>query len=411
MDLNAPVYLMEAARIQERYGTLEDAAVTWERVGNEYPGSDLAPQALFWAGIVRYRLGNYDEALVTFQRDAILSTSTEDQARAYFWIGKSQLAVGDPTSAQSTWQQTAALDPTDFYSLRAQDILLGRPLFTSSPTLDFNPDLAAERKDAESWLRVTFGLSADTSLADIGELSSDERLVRGTELMTLGQERAATQEFEALQAAVEQDPANCYRLANYLLDLGLYNPAVFTIRQVLTLAGMTTQTQTLAAPPYINHLRYGLYYRDLIFSAAQQTGLEPLLLFSLMRQESLYDKNVGSTQGALGLMQITPARGQLIVDGLGWPPNYSTQDLYRPLVNINLSAFHLRDVRLSMNGDLFAALAGYNAGPGTAPIWLALANSDPDLFVEVVRYEETRSYIRSIYEIFAMYQRLYETNP
>lgn len=33
----------------------------------------------------------------------------------------------------------------------------------------------------------------------------------------------------------------------------------------------------------------------------------------------------------------------------------------------------------------------------------------PDLFLESVRFEETRNYIRNIYEIFAIYKRLYGT--
>ncbi len=166
-----------------------------------------------------------------------------------------------------------------------------------------------------------------------------------------------------LNTAVEQNPADCYRLANYLLDQGLYYPAIFAFRQVLTLAGMSTQSQTLAAPAYFNHVRYGLYYQDVILPVAQRTGFDPFLLQSLMRQESLFDKFADSGY-ALGLMQITPGTGQFIVDNLGWPPNYSTDDLYRPFVSIGLGATYLMDQRLRFNGDLSTALAAYNAGPG-----------------------------------------------
>ena len=68
-----------------------------------------------------------NQALVTFQRDLQLSTAADDQARAYFWIGKTQQILGDAASAQSAWQQAASLDPTDYYSLRSQDMLLKRP--------------------------------------------------------------------------------------------------------------------------------------------------------------------------------------------------------------------------------------------------------------------------------------------
>jgi soluble lytic murein transglycosylase len=45
------------------------------------------------------------------------------------------------------------------------------------------------------------------------------------------------------------------------------------------------------------------------------------------------------------------------------------------------------------------------------PVWQSLANGDPDLFVEVVRFEETRKYLMSIYEIFNIYSRLYARVP
>ena len=36
-----------------------------------------------------------------------------------------------------------------------------------------------------------------------------------------------------------------------------------------------------------------------------------------------------------------------------------------------------------------------------------LSGPDPDLYLESVRFEETRNYIRNIYEIFVIYKRLY----
>ena len=409
-DANAPIYLMEAGRIQERAGKLEDAALTWDRVANEYPGSELVPQALFWAGITRYRLGKYSDALVSFQRDSILATVLEDQTSSRFWIGKDQQALGNTKGAQSTWQQTAALDQTDYYSLRAKDMLFNRSAFGASPAVNLAVNLDTERPEAEAWVRVTFNLPTDTDLSDPSALLADPRLIRGTEFLTLGLDAQARSEFDALRTSIEQDPANTYRLANYLLNLGLYYPAIVAIRQVLTLAGMTSQSQTLAAPAYFNHVRYGLYYQELILPAAQQAGFNPLFLFSVMRQESLFNKDAQSSY-ATGLMQITPNTGQMLAENLGWPPNYTSDDLTRPLVSIGLGTSFLQTQRSRFEGDLFTALASYNAGPEAAPIWRDLSGQDSDLFLEVIRFEETRNYIRSIYEIYAMYLLLYTTTP
>jgi soluble lytic murein transglycosylase len=410
-NANAPIYLMEAGRNQERAGKLEEAAQTWDRVADEYPSSELVPQALIWAGITRYRLGKYDDALVAFQRASILSTILEDQTRAHFWIGKTQQALGDTVSAQATWQQTATLDLTDYYSLRAQDMLFSRPAFDASSSINLTVDLTAERTEAEAWLRVTFILPPDTDLSALGALLADPRLIRGTEFLTLGLVAQASLEFDALRTAVEQNPADSYRLANYMLDLGLYYPAIYAIRQVLTLAGMNTQSQTLAAPIYFNHVRYGLYYQEFILQYAQQYGFDPLFLFSVMRQESLFNKYAVSLDGALGLMQILPSTGQFIVDNHGWPPNYTTDDLYRPTINIGLGTTYLMDQRLNFNGDPFSILAAYIGGPSNASAWRDLSGSDSDLFLETIRRDDARDYIRSIYEIYAMYRLLYTTTP
>jgi soluble lytic murein transglycosylase len=410
-DAKAPIYLMETARILERGGKLDEAAGTWERVADEYPNNDLVPQALFWAGITRFRNAEFDQALVTFQRGLQFSTIIEDQTRAFFWIGKAQQKLGDESSAQTSWQHAASLDPTDYYSLRSQDMLRKRPAFEPSPAVKLSADLTSERKQAESWLRVTFNLPTDTELSEPGALLSDPRLVRGTELWNLGLEDEARQEFEDLRTSTDQNPADSYRLANYLLELGLYRPAITALRQVLTLAGMNTQSQTLATPAYFNHIRYGLYYQDLVVPAAQQAGFDPLFLFSVIRQESLFEGFVRSAAGARGLMQITPDTGQFVSDNLGWPPNYTADDLYRPMVSITLGATYLAQQRLRFNDDLFTALAAYNGGPSAAPIWRDLSGLDSDLFVEVIRFEETRTYIRSIYEIYSMYRSIYGSVP
>jgi soluble lytic murein transglycosylase len=409
--LFAPQAIEDAGRNYERANNLEQAALTWESIADTYPGSDLVPQALFWSGIARYREATYSQALVTFQRDLQLSTSPDDQARAYFWIGKTQQILGDNNAAQSAWQQASSLDPTDYYSLRSQDMLLKRPAFSPPLATNYNLDLAMERSLAESWLRVTFNLPITTDLGSAGSLLSDARLVRGTELWNLGLQDEARLEFEDLRTSLQNNPADTYRLANYMLNLGLYRPAITAMRQVLTLAGMNTQTQTLAAPAYFNHVRYGLYYQDLIRPVAQQTGFDPLFLFSVIRQESLFEGFVRSSAGARGLMQITPDTGQLIATNLGWPPDYASDDLYRPLISVGLGATYLEQQRVSFNGDLFTALAAYNAGPSAAPIWSNLSGPDPDLFLEVIRISQTSDYIRSIYEIYSMYRTLYGVVP
>lgn len=406
----APELLFQAARIYERGDQLDEAAQTWLRVADEYPTADLAVRALFLAGITRYRLEDFGGAHSMFQRQLGFASDPEQRSAALFWIGKTEHALGNEELAQAAWGQAAELDPTGYYSERALDILAGQAPFTPPLEYDFGFDLEAERRDAEDWMRTVFDLPDEIDLEGLGPLAEDERLQRGDEFWRLGLFEAARAEFEDLRLTVESDPINSFRLANHLLGLGLYRPAIFAARQVLTLAGMD-DAATISAPAFFNHVRFGLYYRDLIIAASQEFDFHPLFLFSVMRQESLFEGFVRSSAGARGLMQIIPSTGEEIAARANWPPEFTTEDLYRPMVSIRLGVEYLARQREFMDGDYYGMLAAYNGGAGNASIWKELVPDDPDLFLEVIRLDETRQYIKSIYEIFNIYRSIYNRTP
>lgn len=406
-DSLADDFLMDAARLLERNNNLEEAATVWEQVVDQYPGGDWAADALFLAGIARYRMGEYDKAQFNFERGKTVATEPEDQARTLLWVGKTYEQQGQDASAHTAWEEAVRLAPTSYYSERARDLLLKRAPFAPPTLANLNIDLEAERVEAATWVRLTFGLPSDTDLSGPGPLAVDPRFTRGTELWELGLYEEARLEFESLRTSVDSNPADSFRLANYLIDIGLFRPGIFAARQVLTLAGLDDQADSLKSPPYFKHIRYGLYYRELIELAAQGNGFEPLFLFSVVRQESLFEGFVRSTAGARGLMQIIPSTGASVAAQMGWPVPYSDEMLYQPNVSIELGAHYLAANRSLFDGNMYAALAAYNGGPGNASAWLALAPDDPDLFIEVVRFRETREYIRSIYEIYNIYLGIY----
>jgi soluble lytic murein transglycosylase len=407
---DAPEFLMDAARVLERGGSLDAASQTWARIADEYPSSNLVPRALFLAGIASYRNQDYAQALTHFQRSLLFSTQAEDKARAYLWIGKTLDIQGKNSDAREAWQQGQSLDPTGYYSERARDLLTGAPPFAPTES-NLNVDLASEKAEAEAWIRVTFNLPPEANLDDAGTLLNDTRLQRGTEFWNLGEYEKARAEFESLRESVQNNPAKSFQLANYLLDMGLYRPAIFSIRQTLSLAGLESHAASFHAPSYFGHIRYGTYYKDLVLPAAERNDLSPLFLFSVIRQESLFEGFVRSTQGARGLMQIIPSTGSSIANNINFPPNFTPDDLYRPYISIELGAHYLAANRMLLGEDLYGALAAYNAGPGNALLWKEASGNDPDLFLEVIRYQETRDYIRSIYETYKIYTELYQSQP
>jgi soluble lytic murein transglycosylase len=406
---SAPDALLAAGRSAERLSDLPHAAEIWMRIPNEYPASELADRGAFEAGIVRYRLGELEAAREAFGLAESLANEPNERAAALLWIGKTLLAEGDLEGARGSWQAAVGADPTGYYSARAQDLLGDLAPFTTVLTPNLAPDLAAERAQAEAWLRSTFAVTGPDPLTELSPaLASDPRLMRALEFWQVGLYAEAEAELESLRLAVENDPEATYRLMHTLLELRFYNPAIFAARQILDLAGMNDET-SLSAPVYFNRIRFGIYFDDLLLPEAQRYGLDPLFLLAVVRQESLFDGFAISSASARGLMQIVPATGEMIAAQLGWPPAYSEADLYRPIVSLRFGAFYLASQRDAFGGNLYAALAAYNAGPGNSSAWLDLAPDDPDLFLEVIRIQETYLYITRVYEFYAIYRRLYAT--
>lgn len=406
----APAYLYEAARDLERSDDLKQAAVTWQRLIDEYPSESISLPALFLSGICYYRLADYTHALTVFQRMLALSTLTSDLSQAFFWIGKTQSALSDPEAAKASFTQAAQSDPTGYYTERAKEILQNKPPLEPAANIDLGFDLASERPDAEAWLRVTFSIPADTNLSSPGLLADDPRLKRGDAFWELGLYSQASAEFTSMSSDFVKDPANSFRLLDHLVNLGFYRLAITTSRQILDQANLD-DAETLTAPKYFTYIRFGPYFKEIILPEAEKNNLPPLLLFSVIRQESLFEGFAESSAGAIGMMQIMPATAKDEVVRMGWPPNYSDSDLYRPMISVGIGAHYLARLRDLFDGNIYAALAAYNGGPGNAQAWNDMANNDPDLLVEVIRPDETRTYLKQIFTFTKIYEQVYLRQP
>lgn len=410
-DNHAPEFLFEAGRIYERNNDLVNAAATWERVLAEYPSAAVGYRSLFLAGISYYRLANYSLAQTTFQRAQVLSTTPEDQSASLFWVGKTLLAQNLPDDAKSTWEQASQTNPTGYYSERALQLLDNRLPFNTPDTYDLAVDLAAERFNAEDWMRKTFSLGPEVALSGLGNFSQDTRFLKGNAYWELGLYELASNEMESLRADFENDPVETFLLIDQFLGLGLYHSAIFASRQVMTLANLDDAGTLLDGPAYFNHIRFGVYFRDYVMAASQEENIHPLLLASLIRQESMFEGFVESSAGARGIMQILPATGEELATNLSWPTDFTLDDLYRPSVSIKLGAYYLRRQIDFFDGDIAAGLAAYNGGATNTNIWRSFANNDQDLFLEVIRFEETRNYLMQISDFINIYSSIYERNP
>jgi soluble lytic murein transglycosylase len=81
-----------------------------------------------------------------------------------------------------------------------------------------------------------------------------------------------------------------------------------------------------------------------------------------------------------------------------------------PDLNLHLGAAHLQELLQRFGGRVELAAAAYNAGAASVTRWLGRAgSSDPDEFVELIPYQETRGYVRSVLRNRELYRALYTT--
>lgn len=403
----SPDMLFAAARTAERAGFLDQAADLWLRVAEEYPSSSMAFQGAFESGVSQFRLGQMELARIAFQISRDRNPEPGKQAKALLWIGKTYQAEGNLEASRTAWEDAARLDPTGYYSERAADLLAGRQPFTTDAVYEFPGNMEAHRLEAESWLRNTFAVTGPDPLNQLDPpMEADSRIQKARELWRLGELNAARDLYDAIRLEYEGNAEATYRLMHELLDQGLFRSAILASRQILKLAGLD-DTATMEAPVYFNYIRFGFYFGEVILPEAAAFDLDGLFLLSVARQESLFESFTTSYAAARGLMQVIPSTGAEIAGQLNWPDGYSADDLYRPVVSARFGAYYLSRQRDTFGGDLYTALAAYNAGPGNASVWDVLAPDDPDLFLEVIRLEQPHYYIRAIYEAFTIYRNLY----
>ncbi|MFN7208802.1 MAG: tetratricopeptide repeat protein [Aggregatilineales bacterium] len=401
--------LPEAAEALWRVGYLhatqgddEQSLATFEILGSKYPATQQAMDGLFRGGMAAYNQGALARAERLF---SLLATGGkgELQAAGYLWLGRLYQINNQEALARSAYAQAAQIDPGGYYSLRAADLLAGRGGFVPPPRLDWAFNQPQHIEEAEAWLRQTFKIEGGGALWWLSpSLEADERMVRGSELWAVAAYEDAKAEFSALTEAYAQNPLALYQLASYYYRIGHYREAITAAAKLIDGAGIPTAQ----APKYIAALRYPIAYADLVLPAAQQYGVDPLLVFSLIRQESLFQSAATSSAQAQGLMQIIPTTGSYIARKLG-KRDYQNSDLYRPYVNVPFGVYYLYEQLQTFNGNVYAALAAYNGGPGNSATWLRISGGDPDLFLQAITFAETRTYVRRIYEQYAIYAAIY----
>jgi len=115
---------------------------------------------------------------------------------------------------------------------------------------------------------------------------------------------------------------------------------------------------------------------NFIVESGKRNSVDPLLLYSIMHQESSFKTRAMSYKGARGLMQLMPPTAI----------RFGVSNIWDPKQNIEGGARYMRFLLDLFNGDVSLALAGYNAGEGAV---MKFGNRVPP-------YSETQEYVRRI---------------
>jgi soluble lytic murein transglycosylase len=91
---------------------------------------------------------------------------------------------------------------------------------------------------------------------------------------------------------------------------------------------------------------------------------------------------------------------------MGWP-NYSANALFWPDAAVEIGGYYLSQLLVRYDGNVAAALAAYNAGPGFADPWFQAEPDDYDHFLEIVDFPETQRFLKQLYIVHAIYRFLY----
>ncbi len=268
-----------------------------------------------------------------------------------YWLARALGKAGDLVGAAHALDR--ASHERDLWGFRSAE-LLGRPPALRERTTPANP------KELKRLL-------TSAAARRIQELQA---LGRGTDVRREWRELTRTDDPEALR-----------RAALLGQRLGLVTESIFT----------------LARSDYWDdiQLRFPLLYSELIEGYAHERDLPLEWVYAVIRQESVFDADIASHAGAVGLMQLMPATAREVAREQGLPPP-RRMDLIDPALNIALGTAYLAKMRQRFGGNQALATAAYNAGPGAVSRWVPSEQMAADLWMADIPYRETRDYVRRV---------------
>jgi soluble lytic murein transglycosylase len=407
----APEALWLSGLLALNQGNQIEAAVDFLALADGFASSPRAPLALYVLGTGAYQRGLYGQSIEMYSRLQRAYPDYRWDAVAY-WLGRAYQAQGDAAQANAQWQALVNRAPDIYYGVLAaqslRQFVLADGSMLANVQLISGPKTRVAGDDgsqafAEQWLANWLTLDPATLAVLPQTIAEDVDLSLGRMLIDLDNRPDG---LAALGRVYERNKDNTQALYTLSLEferLEAYRLSLMAMARLLQLspAGLVEN-----APIFLQERVYPRRFADLITQEALANNLDPLLMFSLIRQESLFEEGARSVAAAQGLAQIIPETGAWIAEQLGYH-GFDNSLIYRPVINVRFGAYYLDWVRGYLDGNLVSALVGYNAGPGNSRHWRELSGADDTLFVEILDINEPRIYVQAVMTNLYHYTRLY----
>ena len=374
--------LYSLARSQLAENDREAALPYLTRLAEAYPNGQHGLFARWHVLWDRYRNDQLDGMSEEFERAARENPGAFMAGQFLYFSGRVLQRTGDREGAARLYREVYVGYQNSFYGRMAVERLgeIGSPDALISPLSE--PHRLLER------FRIRRTAEAER-IQDLYAAGSDERAL----------EAAGT----AARRGLPDDPAFEAIRGWLLADDNENVPAIQALRRA---APFHTSAAGEALPPAWWRLLYPLRFEDGIQSLSDKWELDPYLVASLIRQESVFIPRTRSPVGARGLMQVMPATGRALarLEGV----TYRTSRLYDPGVSIRFGTRYLRQLLDQFASRPELALAGYNAGPHRVKDWTDMNMTIPaEVFIEEIPFTETRNYVKLIMRNEMVYRRLY----
>jgi soluble lytic murein transglycosylase len=378
------VLLYIAGRSAQLTGDYKKAEKYFEHYVETQSGTDDYPEILFRLGLSHLRLGQASSAIAIFEKLLLVKNKDRFELSARYWLTRALQATHNVRALVEA-DGILSKYPFSYYGLRLR-IERGAGMLEWPAPLKF-----------EKPLKGTLFFTA----------SSKAAWNRVSVLARNSWNHEAAMEAQEIPTPFEAPAKILY--AKSLTDSQIFPPAIRLLNDALDMNGdfAAMDVYSMALP---------LIYKDSIDAQAKIRKFNPILVRSLIRQESAFGSKALSTSNALGLMQLIPPTAEEVANDLGLRDIVIPEDIFRPEINIQMGTFYLAKMVKQFGGNVPLGLAAYNAGPGRMQKFvqerkevqemLSRASSDPldEMWFDELPWFETSFYVKAILRNTLLYR-------